>query len=83
MAPRPIDLAGDESRLAGVATLGVDEPVWHHTPHKPAIKGPTMLTGMADLTRDDDGTVHSRLLDLVPGRSGTVLVALLTDRIAA
>jgi len=78
--PRLVELAGDESRLEGVATLGVDEHVWHHTPHKAAIKGPTMLTGMVDLTRDDDGQVHARLLDLVPGRSGTVFAAWLTER---
>ena len=83
VAPRLVDLAGDESRLAGVATLGVDEHVWHHTPHKSAAKGPTMLTGMVDLTRDDDGTVHARLLALVPGRSGTVFAAWLTDRTTA
>ena len=81
--PRLQALADDESRLAGVATLGVDEHVWHHTPHKSATKGPTMLTGMVDLTRDSDGTVHARLLDLVPGRSGTVFAAWLTDRTAA
>jgi transposase len=46
--------------------------VWHHTPHKTQVKGPTMLTGMVDLTCDQDGKVHARLLDLVPGRSGTV-----------
>src|SRR5450830_100238 len=78
--PRLVELADDESRLAGVASLGVDEHVWHHTPHKAAIKGPTMLTGMVDLTRDADGTVHARLLDLVPGRSGTVFAAWLTER---
>lgn len=75
-------LADDEARLDGVVTLGVDEHVWHHTPHKAAIKGPTMLTGMVDLTRDGDGTVHARLLDLVPGRSGTVFATWLTDRTA-
>ena len=42
-----------------------------------------MLTGMVDLTRDDDGTVHARLLALVPGRSGTVFAAWLTDRTTA
>lgn len=63
--------AADESRLTGVATRGVDEHVWHHTPHKSAAKGPTMLTGMVDTTRDGDGNVHARLLDLVPGRSAT------------
>jgi len=78
--PRLVDLAADESRLAGVATLGVDEHVWHHTPHKVAAKGPTTLTGMVDLTRDADGKAHARLLDLVPGRTGTVFAAWLTDR---
>jgi len=54
--------------------------VWHHTPHKAQVKGPTMLTGMVDLTRDQDGKVHARLLDLVPGRSGTVFATWLKDR---
>ena len=80
VAPRLAELADDESRLAGVASLGVDEHVWHHTPHKAAGKGPTMLTGMVDLTRDPDGTVHARLLDLVPGRSGTVFATWLRGR---
>ena len=31
-----------------------------------------MLTGMVDLSRDEHGRVHARLLDLVPGRSGSV-----------
>ena len=39
--PRLAELAADPARLDGVATLGVDEHVWHHTPHKAAIKGPT------------------------------------------
>ncbi|MGB4917678.1 MAG: helix-turn-helix domain-containing protein, partial [Propionicimonas sp.] len=62
--------AADESRFAGVTTLGVDEHVWHHvsTRHR----GPKELTGMVDLTRDKDGHVQARLLDLVAGRSGTV-----------
>ena len=80
--PRLVELAEDESRLAGVSTLGVDEHVWHHTPHKAQVKGPTMLTGMVDLTRDGDGTVHARLLDLVPGRSGTVFASWLSARTA-
>ncbi len=33
-------------------------------------RGPKELTGMVDLTRDQDGQVHARLIDLVPGRSG-------------
>ena len=35
---------------------------------------------MVDLTRDKDGHVHARLLDLVPGRSGTVYKNWLDDR---
>ena len=70
--PRLAELAGDESRFDGVTTLGVDEHVWHHTPHRARDKGPTMLTGMVDLSRDQDGRTRARLLDLVPGRSGKV-----------
>jgi len=80
--PRLEDLAADENRFAGVATLGVDEHVWHHTPHKSAAKGPPMFTGMVDLTRDQDGHVHARLLDLVPGRTGKAYATWLTDRSA-
>jgi hypothetical protein len=29
-----------------------------------------MVTGIVDHTHDADRTVHARLLDLVPGRSG-------------
>ncbi|PJI85575.1 transposase [Luteimicrobium subarcticum] len=60
-------LAGDESRFAGVTSLGVDEHVWHHGDLR--TKGPKELTGMVDLTRDEQGKVRARLLDLVPGRS--------------
>lgn len=63
-------LADDEARFAGVTTLGVDEHLWHHV--SPRKRGPKELTGMVDLTRDKDGRVRARLLDLVPGRSGTV-----------
>lgn len=73
-------LAADESRFTGVHTLGVDEHVWHHTPHRTRTKGPTMLTGMVDLTRDTDGRTRARLLDLVPGRTGKVFGNWLTDR---
>jgi transposase len=78
--PRLGALAGDETRYAGVATLGVDEHVWHHTPHKSAVKGPGMFTGMVDLTRDEHGKVHARLLDLVPGRTGKAYATWLQDR---
>ncbi|MDK9349572.1 transposase family protein, partial [Propionibacterium freudenreichii] len=42
--------AKDESRFAGVTTLGVDEHIWHHVSIKD--RGPKELTGMVDLTRD-------------------------------
>ena len=61
--------------------LGVDERVWHHVDHR--VRGPRMLTGMVDLTRDEHGSVHARLLDLVPGRSGTVYGDWLNQRGAA
>ena len=53
-------------RLAGVDALGVDEHVWSHT----GPPGTGMVTGIVDHTRDENGVVHARLLDLVPGRSG-------------
>jgi len=43
-------------------------------------RGPKELTGMVDLTRDKQGRTRARLLDLVPGRSGTVYKDWLTDR---
>ncbi len=70
--------AADESRFAGVTTLGVDEHLWHHVDTRK--RGPKELTGMVDLTRDKDGRVHARLLDLVPGRSGTVYKTWLDQR---
>ena len=70
--------ADDESRFAGVTTLGVDEHLWHHVDTRK--RGPKELTGMVDLTRDKDGRVHARLLDLVPGRSGTVYKTWLDQR---
>jgi transposase len=63
----------DPSRFDGVTALGVDEHVWHHVSTRPSEAGglgPKELTGMVDLTRDADGRVRARLLDLVPGRSG-------------
>lgn len=43
-------------------------------------RGPKEFTGMVDLTRDEDGRVRARLLDLVPGRSGEVYTTWLRDR---
>lgn len=71
-------LAGDESRFAGVTSLGVDEHIWHHG--NPKIRGPKEVTGMVDLTRDADGRVHARLLDLVPGRSKKAYADWLNER---
>lgn len=62
--------AADERRYKNVETLGVDEHIWHHL--NPARRAPKALTGMVDLSRDEEGTVVVRLLDLVPGRTGAV-----------
>ena len=59
----------DPTRFAGVQVLGVDEHVWHHQDRRR--RGPRELTGIVDLTRGKDHPT-ARLLDLVPGRSGTV-----------
>lgn len=42
--------------------------------------GTGMVTGIVDHTRDADGTMHARLLDLVPGRSGKAYADWLKDR---
>jgi transposase len=76
-------MAADESRFDDVTALGVDEHVWHHVSTKPETeggRGPKELTGMVDLTRDQHGRVHARLLDLVPGRSGKAYADWLTAR---
>ena len=75
--------AADEARFAGVTSLGVDEHIWHHISTKPVDlggRGPKEFTGMVDLTRDKDGRVRARLLDLVPGRSGEAYKTWLRDR---
>ena len=58
----------DPARFAGVQVLGVDEHVWHHQDRRR--RGPRELTGIVDLTRGEDHPT-ARLLDLVPGRSGS------------
>ena len=60
-------MADDRRRFDGVATLGVDEHIWHHVDER--TRGPKALTGIVDLTRQS-GRTRARLLDLVPGRSG-------------
>jgi len=68
----------DPTRFEAVTILGVDEHIWHHVSIK--VQGPKELTGMVDLTRDDQGNTRARLLDLVPGRSGSVYRDWLTKR---
>jgi transposase len=58
-------------RLANVDTLGVDEHIWKHA-------GPQQnraVSSVVDLSRDADGNVHARLLDVTLGRSGPVYAA--------
>lgn len=61
----------DPGRLAGVRTLGVDEHIWRPS----RIGVDRAVTIMVDLTRDQAGCLHARLLDAVVGRSGTVYKA--------
>jgi transposase len=75
--------ADDESRFVGVSTLGVDEHVWHHVSTKAPEdggRGPKELTGMVDLTVDENGQVRARLLDLVQGRTKAAYADWLTQR---
>ena len=51
--------------------------VWHH--HDRRRRGPRELTGIVDLTRGKDHPTPP-LLDLVPGRSGTVYKNWLAER---
>ena len=48
--------------------MGVDEHVWHHQDRRR--RGPRELTGIVNPTRGKDHPT-ARLLDLVPGKSGT------------
>ena len=67
----------DPARFAGVRVLGIDEHVWHHQDRRR--RGPREFTGIVDLTRGEDHPT-ARLLDLVPGRSGTVYKNWLAER---
>jgi transposase len=58
-------------RLKDVKTLGVDEHIWR--PSRLGID--RAVTIMVDLTRDQAGRLHARLLDAVVGRSGGVYKA--------
>jgi transposase len=58
-------------RLSGVTILGVDEHIW-----RPSRNGvDRAVTIMVDLSRDQAGCLHARLLDAVVGRSGSVYKA--------
>ncbi|MCI3926377.1 ISL3 family transposase [Paenibacillus sp. TRM 82003] len=62
-----LDAASARSaRLAGVDTLGVDE----HIRRPSARHRNRAVTSIVDLTRDQHGRVHARLLDVTLGRSG-------------
>jgi transposase len=58
----------DPARLKNVKTLGVDEHIWRPS----RIGVDRAVTIMVDLTRDQAGCLHARLLDAVVGRSGSV-----------
>lgn len=76
-------MAADPDRFENVSSLGVDEHIWHHVSTKPIDdggRGPKELTGMVDLTKDQQGKVKARLLDLVPGRSGKAYADWLEER---
>jgi len=63
-------------RLPGVSALGVDEHVW-----RPGRFGAGReVTCMVDLSRDANGHVRARLLDLVLGRSGPAYATWLDAR---
>ncbi|WP_420791442.1 transposase [Actinomycetospora lutea] len=67
-------LIDDPARLQGVAALGVDETAFLAAT---ATHATEFATGLVDLTRTGG---PARLLDVVPGRSGTVLSAWLRER---
>ena len=61
-------------RLREGKTLGVDEHIWRPS----RIGVDRAVTIMVDLSRDQDGCLHARLLDAALGRSGNVYKAWLT-----
>ena len=67
----------DPGRLEGAQVLGVDEHIWRPSRVGDANRA---VTGIVDLTRDADGQLHARLLDVVPGRSGTAYAGRLKDQ---
>jgi transposase len=68
---------GDPHRIRGVRTLGVDEHIWRPSHHG----RDRAVTAMVDLTRDEQGRLHARLIDVVPGRSGTAYANWLKEQL--
>jgi transposase len=68
---------GRPERTRGVRTLGVDEHIWRPSHHGRE----RAVTAMVDLTRDEQGRLHARLIDVVPGRSGTAYAGWLKDQL--
>ena len=66
--------AARSTRHAGVNSLGVDEHIWKLS----ATHSHRAATSIVDLTRDPDGRVRARLLDVTLGRSGPVYAGWLT-----
>jgi len=65
------------SHLGGVRHLGVDEHKWKH------VRGhgeSSWVTVLIDLTPVIDGTGPARLIDMIPGRSKSVLKTWMNDR---
>jgi transposase len=61
----------NRDRLKRVKTLGVDEHIWRPS----RIGVDRAVTIIVDLSRDQAGCLHARLLDAVVGRSGAVYKA--------
>ena len=70
------ELVARPERLQGIKTIGVDKHIWRPSKLAAADKA---VTVMVDLTRDEDGCLHARLLDAVQGRSGKAYADWLTD----
>jgi hypothetical protein len=54
----------EPGRLKGIRTIGVDEHIWRPSKISSTDKA---FTVMVDLTRDEHGYLHARLLDAVQG----------------
>lgn len=80
--PLLLGMADDENRFASVRG-SASMQVWHHVSEFPIMdggRGLKQLTGMIDLTPDEDGKPKARLLDLVCGRSGKAYSDWLEER---